>query len=413
DWQDFLFHTGVRQDYDVSVSGRNEKVRYYFSLGYSDRESVQVWESFKTITSRLNLEVTLAEFLDVGVNASFSYQNDGQQAVGSGGYRTASPYDQPWRNGTEQTRENLNDQSAGSNRGNPYQDPSWNDRLWDSYRINPTLYTKVTLPLGFSFRMDYTPRLSTGKWFDYDDKGHPEISLSNAQRQHSQTFAWQWNNILSWDKEFGDHRFNVTGLYNAEKNQRWETHAWSNNFSPTDALGYHGLAFGLNPIIPFEYDKDDDRPTNIDEVNTRTAIMGRINYSFSDRYNLSFSIRRDGYSRFGSGNLYANFPSVSGAWTITNENFMASGPGWLTHLKLRASWGVNGNSSGLAAYNAYAALSNSLYLNYDGGYFAAPYTSISRIANPNLSWEKTEAFNLAIDFGLWSDRLSGSFDVYK
>ncbi|MCK5105443.1 MAG: TonB-dependent receptor, partial [Cyclobacteriaceae bacterium] len=261
--------------------------------------------------------------------------------------------------------------------------------------------------------MDYTPRFSSRKRFDFDEKGHPERSVDEGRRRHNESFQWQWNNILNWDKEFGDHRFNVTGLYNAEKNQRWETHAWSNNFSPTDALGYHGLAFGLNPIIPFEYDKDDDRPTNIDEVNTRTAIMGRINYSFSDRYNLSFSIRRDGYSRFGSGNLYANFPSVSGAWTITNENFMASGPGWLTHLKLRASWGVNGNSSGLAAYNAYAALSNSLYLNYDGGYFAAPYTSISRIANPNLSWEKTEAFNLAIDFGLWNDRLSGSFDVYK
>lgn len=413
DWQDFLFHTGVRQDYDVSVSGRSEKVSYYYSLGYSDRESVQVGESFKTITSRLNLEASLAEFMQVGVNASFSYQNEGDQSVGSGGYRTASPYDQPWQNGQPHEREFLNDQSAGSNRGNPYQDPSWNDRHYDKFMINPTIYTKATLPLGFSFRTDFTPRFSSGKRFDYNDKGHPEISLSNAQRRHDETFSWQWNNILSWDKEFGDHRFAATGLYNSEKNQSWRTTSYNNNFSPTDALGFHGLAFGLNPSYPFEDDADDDRPANVDEVNTRTAIMGRINYSFSDRYNFSVSMRRDGYSRFGSGNLYANFPSVSGAWTITNENFMASAPSWINHLKLRLSWGVNGNSSGLAAYNAYASLNNSLYLNYDGGYFAAPYTSIGRIANPNLSWEKTEAFNIALDFGLWNDRLSGSLDVYK
>ena len=413
DWQDFLFHTGVRQDYDLSVSGRSEKVSYYYSLGYSDRESVQVGETFKNISSRLNLDVSLAEFLDIGVNANFVYQNDGQQSIGSGGYRTASPYDQPWRNGQEQIRENLNDQSAGSNRSNPYQDPSWNTRHYDQFSINPTVYTKVRLPAGFSFRMDFTPRFASQKRFDYDDKGHPEISLSQAQRRHRETFSWQWNNILSWDKEFGNHRFSVTGLYNAEKNQRWETLAAANNFSPTDALGYHGLAFGLNPSIPFEDDKDDDDPTNVDEVTSRTAIMGRINYAFSDRYNFSASIRQDGYSRFGSENLYANFPSISGAWTITNENFMASGPNWLNHLKLRVSWGVNGNSSGLDTYNAYAQLSNNLFLNYDGGYFAAPYTEITRIANPLLSWEKSEAFNLGIDFGLWNDRLGGSFDVYR
>ncbi len=402
DWQDFLFQTGVRQDYDLSVSGRNEKVSYYYSLGYSDRESVQIWESFKTITSRLNLDVSIAEWLNVGINANFSYQNEGQQPVSNGGYRTASPYDQPWRNGTEHTRENLNDQSAGSNRGNPYQDPSWNTRLYDRFMINPTLYAKATLPFGFSFRIDYTPRFDSRKRFDFDEQGHPETAVDEGRRRHNETFAWQLNNILSWDKEFGNHRFSVTGLYNPEQSQRWETDSRTNNFSPTAALGFSGMGFGLNPSA-----------RSYDEKNSRTAIMGRVNYAFSDRYNFSASIRRDGYSRFGSETLYGNFPSLSAAWTITNENFMASGPGWINHLKFRASWGINGNSSGLNDYNAYAQLSNNLYLNYDGGYVATPYVAITRIANPLLSWERNEAINFGIDFGLWNDRLSGSFDVYS
>jgi len=410
DWQDFLFHTGVRQDYDVSVSGRTDKVSYYYSLGYSDRESVQLWESFKAITSRLNLDIAVADFLNIGTNLNFSFQDEGRQPIGNGGYRTLSPYDQPWANGVPRIPENLNDQAAGSNRSNPYQGPTWNDRKYDRYMLNPTLYARTDLPLGFSFKIDFTPRIDIRKRFDFDSKGNPQRAVSEGLRRHNETFSWQVNNILSWDKAFGDHRFSLTGLYNAEKNQSWETYFVTSNFQPTDALGYSGLGFGLNPSLPFRHD---DGNRNLDEVNTRTAIMGRINYSFGDRYNFSASIRRDGFSRFGLENLHGNFPSLSAAWTLTNEDFMAGAPQWLGYLKMRLSWGINGNSSGLSAYNAYARLSNNLYLNYDGGYIPAPYVEIARIANPGLSWERNEAVNFGLDFGLFDSRLSGSFDVYR
>jgi TonB-linked SusC/RagA family outer membrane protein len=402
DWQDYLFHTGVRQDYDVSVSGRNEKVSYYFSLGYSDRESVQIWESFETITSRLNLDVSLADFLNIGVNASFSFQDEGRQPVGNGSYRVYSPYDQPWAIGEPQTRENLNGQAAGSNITNPYQDPSWNTRLHNRYMINPTLFAKLTLPLGFSFRMDYTPRFDTRKRFDFDESGNnPKQPQDEGRRRHNETFAWQWNNILSWDRQFGEHRFNVTALYNAEKTQNWFTDAQTNTFLPTAALGYSGMSLGTNPSI-----------NSYDETNSRIAMMGRVNYAYSDRYNFSASIRRDGFSRFGKNNLYGNFPSLSAAWTITNESFMASAPSFLNYLKLRVSWGINGNSSGLEDYNSYARFSNNQYLNYDNGYIVAPYIELTRFALPNLSWEKTESFNFGLDFGVIGSRLTGSFDIY-
>lgn len=401
DWQDFLFHTGVRQDYDVSVSGRNERVSYYYSLGYSDRESVQIGDSFKTITSRLNLDVNLAEFVSIGANAQFTFQDEGQQAIGNGGYRTFSPYDQPWMNGEPRTRENLNDQSAGSNRDNPYQGPSWNTRNHTRFMINPTLFAMFNLPGGFSLRTDYTPRFDVRKRFDLNERGNPQRAVDEAERRYNDSFSWQSNTILNWDKAFGEHRFNFTGLYNAERNKNWETRAMTNDFSPTAALGFHAVQLGLNPTM-----------SSYDEVNSRTGLMGRVNYAYGDRYNFSASIRRDGYSRFGINNLYANFPSVSAAWTITNESFMPAS-NTLSYLKLRLSYGVNGNSSGLEDYNAYARLSSDVYLNYDGGYVAAPYTEITRIANPLLSWERTGSFNIGLDYGLFNDRVSGSLDVYQ
>src|SRR5690554_1947166 len=401
DWQDFLFHTGVRQDYDVSVSGRTERVSYYFALGYSDRESVRIGDSFKTITSRLNLDVNLAEFISIGANAQFTYQDEGQQAIDNGGYRTFSPYDQPWMNGKPRIRENLNDQAAGSNRDNPYQGPSWNTRSHTRFMINPTLFAMFTLPAGFSLRTDYTPRFDVRKRFDLNERGNPQRAVDAAERRYNDSFSWQSNTILNWDKTFGEHRLNFTGLYNAERNKNWETRAMTNDFSPTAGLGFHAVQLGLNPTM-----------SSYDEVNSRTGLMGRINYAYGDRYNFSASVRRDGYSRFGIDNLYANFPSVSAAWTVSNESFMTTS-NTLSYLKLRLSYGVNGNNSSLEDYNAYARLSNDIYLNYDGGYVASPFTEITRIANPFLSWERTGSYNIGIDYGLFNGRISGSLDAYK
>ncbi|MEN8229294.1 MAG: SusC/RagA family TonB-linked outer membrane protein [Bacteroidota bacterium] len=411
DWQDFLFKTGVRQDYDVSISGRTDKVSYYWSMGYIDSESVQVGESFSTITSRLNIDVAATDWLNLGINTNFAYQDEGQEPVSNGAYRTASPYDMPWVNGTEgivlgelnlDLRDQLKDAGAGSNRGNPFLEPAWTTRRFDRYSLFPTMYAKLKLPFGITFTSNFTQRINLRKRFEYEDSANPNWGHGGwARRRHNETYEWQSDNILNWNKTFGEHKFAVTGLANAERNQSWETTSSTSNFSPTEALGYHGMAFGLIP------GSDSD-----DQATSRTALMGRVNYDFGNRYYLSASIRRDGYSRFGVDNVYATFPSVSGAWNITNENFMANAPAAITFLKLRVSWGVNGNSSGLNSYQAYARLSDNKYLNWDNGYFIAPYLYINRMSNDELSWEKNQAWNLALDYGFWEGRLRGSVDVY-
>jgi TonB-linked SusC/RagA family outer membrane protein len=417
DWQDFLFQTGERQDYDMSVSGRTDRVSYYWSMGFVDSESLQLEETYTSITSRLNLDVKVTDFFSTGIYANFTYQDEGDRPIGNGTYRTASPYDTPWEarvwydDEIEERDElpnkfdriYLKQNGSGSNRGNDYLAPAYFDRKFDRYRIFPTMFAKLSLPAGLTFETKMTTRLDFYRRFEYEDSGNPEWGHGGyVRRRHNQTYEWQFDNILSWDKEFGEHRIAATGLVNAERTQSWYTDARNSNLQPTEALGFHGIGYGINPIVGSD-----------DQATTRTALMGRVNYAYSNRYNLSASIRQDGYSRFGENFVHATFPSVSAAWTITNEGFMADRPAWLEFLKIRASWGVNGNSSGLSSYAAYSNLSRSKYLNWSGGYFPANRLSIGRIANPNLAWEKNDAFNFAIDYGFFNGRVRGAIDVYS
>lgn len=402
DWQDWLFRTGQRQDYNFSVSGRGDRITYYWSLGYRENESVVIGESFSNISSRLNLDIAVTDFFSLGLNTHLTYENEGQQEVDHGGYINMSPYDMPWENGMPQTREYLKRAGAGSNRSNPRLDPAFINRHFDRYRLFPTMYAKLSLPFGIEFTSRFTQRLDFRRRFQFNDPAHPVWTHGGeARRIHNQTYEWQTDNILAWSNSFGNHNFDVTGLWNAERNQRWETNAFTRNFSPNSVLGFHEMAYGLQPSVD-----------SYDEANSRNAIMGRINYSYAFKYYLSASIRRDGYSRFGKNHLYATFPSVSAGWTITKEDFMAGSSSWLEFLKLRLTWGVNGNSSGIGDYAAYARMNDNKYLNYNNGYVMVPYLYVDRMENANLAWEKNQAWNLGIDYGFLGGRLRGALDVY-
>jgi len=419
DWQDFLFHTGQRQDFNLSVSGRNKSVSYYWSTGFTDGESVQFEDEYQALTSRLNLDVKVTDFLSAGVYANFTYQDEGPLAISNGGYRTASPYDTPWEARVwydpeiEETgeipfrydREYLKRSASGSSvsYNNPYLTPSYFTRKYDRYSLFPTLFAQLSLPSGISFKTQITTRLDFSRKFEYENDANPIWGHGGkVRRQHYQTYEWQWDNIISWNKQFDKHRFDITGLINAERYQSWYTDTRNSNLQPTQALGFHGIGYGINPIV-----SSDDR------AHTRTALMGRINYTYSNRYNFSASIRQDAYSGFGKNVTHAVFPSFSAAWTITNEAFITERPDWIEFLKLRASWGLNGNSNALSAYAAYSNISRSKILNWSGSFFPANRLTLATVANQNLAWEQNQAINLAIDYSLWEGRVSGAIDVYS
>lgn len=298
--------------------------------------------------------------------------------------------------------EYLRESQSGSNRSNPYLSAAYTDRKYNRYKLFPTIYAKFSLPFGIKLTSRMTTRMDFYNKYSFYDGDNPSWSESSASRNHSTTFEWQWDNILSWNKIFGKHSFDVTGLINSEDAKAWSTTSGTTDFSPTDALGYHGMSLGMTSTAG-----------STDTDVSRDAIMGRINYGYDGRYNISASIRRDGCSKFGSNNKRATFPSFSAAWNITKEEFMFGKPEWLSFLKLRTSWGMNGNSAGIDDYQSYAVLASKKYLTYDDGYVNTAYTYIDTFADPDLEWEKTASWNFGIDYGLWDGRIRGAVDFYS
>ena len=399
-WYDMVFVNGFRQDHTISISGRNSGTSYYMSLGYLDNKGIVYGDRFKTIRGRFNLESRATKFLTVGVNAQFADRDESQVPVDLTLARTLSPWGTPldslgnyvWR---------PNGEASGGK--HPYYDRSFIDRRVKITTFNPILFAQLTLPLGFSFRVNYTPRYEFYERYNHESSKHAEWAAvgGNVSRQQAKTFYWQIDNILKWTRTFGVHNVDVTLLANAEKFQRWDNTMTNRGLLPTDVLGYHGVSTGVNPTV-----------TSNDEYSTGDGLMGRLFYSFNDRYLLTLSTRRDGYSAFGQKNPRAWFSSAALGWVFTQEKFFQSN--WLSFGKLRASWGSNGNRD-IGRYLALSDLNTGKYLHVrpDGTVYQVNQLYVNRMQNANLRWERTTAINLGLDFGLFNNKISGSAEAYR
>lgn len=400
DWYSKVFQTGLRQDHTVSLSGKKDAVNYFMSLGYLNNEGIIVGDAFSTVRGRINLEGQVAKFLSVGINTQFADRDESQVPVDYGLARTLSPWGSEFNDdGTYKWRPN-NEASGGNH---PYYARQFIDRKQKITTFNTTLYGLVTLPFGFTFRVNFTPRYEYYDRYNHESAKHAEWAATggSASRQNRKTFQWQVDNILKWNKTFGKHNFDLTLLANAEKYQRWDNTMTNKGFLPTDALGYHGISTGINPTV-----------SAYDEYSTGDALMARMFYSFKDRYMLTVSTRRDGYSAFGQANPRATFGSVALGWVFTDESFWKSS--WLNYGKLRATWGSNGNRD-IGLYSAVSDLQTGKYLHVrpDGTVYLANQLYVNRMQNANLKWERTTSYNLGFDFGLFNNKLDGSVEVYR
>lgn len=228
-----------------------------------------------------------------------------------------------------------------------------------------------------------------------------------VNRNSSKTFNWNLNNTLTWDRTFADlHHVTVTLVQEAEENRYWSDNISARNITPTDVLGFHYIS-GAN--------KEQSSFSTNDTHYTAAAYLGRIFYGFMDRYMLTATVRRDGYSAFGQNNPWANFWSLGTSWILSEEKF-AQDWKWLDMAKVRLSYGTNGNRSLKDTYLALSNLSNGgLYAYYKYGSTSQEVLnalSVNRLGNPNLEWEKTSSWNFGLDFAVLNKRLSGSIDFY-
>lgn len=198
----------------------------------------------------------------------------------------------------------------------------------------------------------------------------------------------------------------MTLVQEAEERRSWGDNLSANNLQPTDALGFHYVKAG---------DKESSAFSSDDGHETADGMLARLFYSYDDRYMFTGSIRRDGYSAFGTSNPRATFYSTAFGWTFTNEKFFNWEP--MSFGKLRFSWGQNGNRSLANPYIALADLGSGTggtygYVDASGNTTEYRYFTMNRLANTHLQWEKTTAWNIGLDFGFLNNRISGSVEYY-
>lgn len=394
DWIDRTIQKGMRQNYDLSINGGTDRISYYWSMGYTNNEGVIVGDQFKTLRTRLNVNAKITDFLDAGINAQFSNRNQDAIQANLGQVFRSSPFSSFYEeDGT--VKWFPNDYSGFTN---PLINTLLQHRNAKINSIFSSIYANVKLPFEINYKLSFQPRFSYLNNYNFWPSSTPTGSdvQGRGTRREAKTYEWMVDNLLSWNKSFGVHSFDITFLYNLEKFQQWQSDQTGEGFAPNENLSYNALQFATNQVL-----------SNSDDYSTGDALMGRLNYTLDDKYLFTFSIRRDGYSAFGQGNPRAVFPAGAFAWKISNEGFF-SGIDFFNQLKLRLSWGVNGNRE-IGRYAALARLAQNIYSN---GSRVLVGVFNNSLANPSLAWERTEAFNVGIDFGIMEGRISGSVDLY-
>lgn len=399
DWQDRVFNSNApMQEHQVSFSGGNENATYYASAAYLNQEGVVRNSPFKRYNVNLNLNQNLSSWLKLGLMAQLMQSdNNGVQPSIDNAVKM-SPYGKD--------REDNGDIAiypmyAQTLYAHPFADENgiYNQTKRSVYANS---FLDVQLPVeGLSFKTTFGinyRNTETGSYYGSNTlagqgvNGYGEIEGQNA-------YDWTWENLLTYNRSFGDHKINVVALYSAQKSNIKDNRLYGENFVTDN--GYNNLESASN-----------NKQIESGLINTALlSYMGRVNYGYKDRYLLTLTGRSDGYSAFAEGDKWAFFPSVAGAWVISSEDFFTSS--LINNLKLRLSYGKNGNQA-ISAYQTYDRLTNIQYLFGDGGMAVNGLAlAFDAIGNKNLKWETTESLNAGLDFGLLNNRINGSIDVYK
>jgi TonB-linked SusC/RagA family outer membrane protein len=392
----------IRQDapisnYELSVAGKTEKVNYFFSGAYMDAKSPVRGDNFSRISSRLNLGVQATDWLKLGINSGYSSRDDSGIRANLLATTYLAPYGSIYMPDGITPRVLPMDIGLVSNPifGNLVN----NTRNSLTNVLFTNVYGEVNLLDGLSYKLNGGYTRTDSKTFSYNPTFAPTNSLGSGSKRHGENENMTLENIVKYQKVFSNkHSLDLTLLYGVyELKNQFSSLSSKNIFN--DALGYNALEIGDN--------------FNIDagaSMNRQISSMARLGYSYSGKYFATLSIRRDGYSAFGDGKKYGVFPAVALSWNLSQEEFLKNSQN-INFLKLRTSWGRNGNR-GVSEYSSLSNIGQSNYVFNDGGAPSVGLFSTS-FANPNLGWETSESFNAGLDIELFSSRITSSINYYS
>ena len=417
DWFKEITRTGVVQQYNLSVSNGSEKGSSFFSVGYYDNMGTIKDSKFSRLSARANADYKLFDGkVVIGENFSVN-RTKGTDAPG-GILENALEFNSNFPIYAE-NGEYAQALGAYSERENPLSLIHNNkDNEYTQWRMFGDAHISVTPFKNFTVRstlgMDYSQKEQ--RFFTYPiANGKVKRTDTAAESKQEHWMRWMWNAIATYNIEIGLHR--ADALVGMEVNRH--------DFKWNSAKRYELSVLNTDYMWP-SAGTGKQLAEGSGEGFSLVSFFGKANYTYADKYMASFTIRRDGSSRFGSNNQYGTFPSVSVGWRLTQENFMKKTNGWLDDLKVRYSWGQTGNQeiSNTARYTLYRAVvstglweSGAAGSTYDikgsnGGLILDNGYVRSQRGNDDIKWETTTQHNIGVDFALLRNEIYGSFDWF-
>ena len=398
-WEE-ISQDGRLHSYDVSISGKGNKIDYFFSSSNTKEQGLIFNDNMKRNALRATVETNLKDWFKVGFNASYSNRDiSGYNNTGSTQFAVvSSPYGTWYYEDGEPTQFPVVEENAASN---PMRKALLLDNQYVLNNLFANFYTKIDVPFvkGLSYRLNYAPNYRwnyENNFFKQDKYLTQNTTYANKTNQKSLDNVLE--NIVTYTRQLNaNNYFDLTLLYGTNKQHNEQTAAGSELLS-SDVVGWDNLSLGS--IF--------SATSSASEVRG-TSSMFRLNYRLHDRYLFTVTARRDGSSVFAANNKYAVLPSGSFAWVISDEPFMAK-HSFINSLKLRTSYGAVGNQA-ISPYQSLSLTGSTQYT------FADRLTSLglftSRMANADLKWETTYTANVGLDFEMFKGRIGGAIEVYN
>lgn len=408
DWQDLMFKTGVVTDHSVSLSSGSAQGSYSFGLGYYQNQSVIPTQKYTRYSIKASMDQQMGNYFRFGFTSNSNYNlSEGNQIgiyANLSNTAIANPYNAD--GSLKKTVKMALDEQYVLTEGridSLDKAGTWLNETRGFATYN-SLYGEVSVPWikGLKYRLnagvDFIQN-NNGNFTGMGVNNTNPTAVSGAGISNSQTYHWTIENILTYDRSFGKHSFNLLGLYSAEQNKVNGSSASATDI-PNEAFQFYNLGSALATNITVNQ--------GTYQLSGLMSYMGRVMYSYDKRYLLSATLRSDASSRLAPGHKWHTYPAVSVGWNVANESFMKNIKP-INVLKLRAGFGQTSNQA-IPVYSTLGSLSQRPY-NFGTAYSVGYY--VSQLPNAGLDWEYSKTFNVGLDFTLLHNRLSGTIEYYN
>lgn len=415
DWFDETYRTGISQNYQVSVSNANDRMKYYLGAGYSDEQGIFRVAYNKRYNVKASFESDLFKWISVGANVAYSHYRNNGIISGTGSNRAGvvlsvintPTYAKVW---DETNPDWYWDDFYGANLTTPEENMARTENNYsETDRLLLTGYATIKFHKNLNFKSTVTMDRRWVHSFEFLDPIHTSYGRSQhgtASDTRSDDMRMVYDNILTYNNTWGGkHNFEAMGGTSATTS-KWEQLSGSRSyFSPDYGNALWGLSGGNNGGL---------RGQSQDFAEWAImSYLARVSYNYDSKYYVTVNFRADGSSKLAPGHKWGYFPSASAAWRLSAEPWLKDVP-WLSDLKLRVGWGQSGNQSGLGDY-AWVQTYGTNYYNWTEEQYAQAVPTLggkTNIGNRELTWETTTQTNVGIDFAVLDNKLTFTLDGY-